>query len=87
MRQDEKKREHEDDAALVSWRARWAFFALVWTVLVVMLAVLLWPRFEPGPLHEFLLVFGTVAIVPPTLDYVFSWGIAGLLERRARRRR
>lgn len=87
MLQDDKNHDDEADATLGSWRARWAFFAVVWAVLVVMLALLLWPRFQRAPLREFLLVFGSVAVAPPALDYFFSWGIAGMLGRRTRRHR
>lgn len=84
---DPREHEQEAEATVAGWRTRWALFAVVWVLLVLLLAVLLWPRLQGAPLRQLLLAFGAVAVTPPLLDYVFSWGIAGMLERRTHRDR
>lgn len=80
-----RAREQEAEAAVAGWRTRWAFFSLVWMLLVLLLAILLWPRFQGAPLSQVLVAFGAVAVTPPLLDYFLSRAIAGVLERRVHR--
>lgn len=85
MTDDEQERKKE--ATLEGWRPRWAFFSLVWVLLVGLLASWLRPAFATLLPHELLLVTALVAVIPPALDYFFSLAIADVMERRVHKRR
>lgn len=82
----EDEQEHRKEEALESWRPRWAFFSLVWALLVLSLAIWLQPAFTALDPLELALVTALVVVIPPALDYFFSLAIADVMERRVRRR-
>lgn len=82
---NQEEREHEKEQALENWRPRWAFFSVVWVLLVGLLASWLRPAFAALLPHELVLVTALVAIIPPALDYFFSLAIADVMEKRVHR--
>lgn len=84
---EEEELENKKEQALENWRPRWAFFSIVWVLLVGLLASWLRPAFASLLPHELLLVAALVALIPPALDYVFSLAIADVMERRVHKRR
>lgn len=78
----DEPQQHETERALAGWRLRWAFFAVVWVLLVVLLSTVLWPAFATLQPRELLLVIALVAVIPPALDYFFSLAIADVMARR-----
>lgn len=82
----EDEQEHRKEEALESWRPRWAFFSVVWALLVLLLVAWLRPAFATLDTFELVLVTALVVVIPPALDYFFSLAIADLMERRVRKR-
>lgn len=82
----EDEQEQRKEQTLESWRPRWAFFSVVWGLLVLALAIWLRPAFTGLGPFELVLVTALVVVIPPALDYFFSLAIAGVMERRVRKR-
>lgn len=83
MTDDEKHLSTE--AALDAWRRRWLLFAMVWIVVVGLLAGVLWPYLVALRGLERVLVIALIAVIPPALDYFFSLAIVRLLAPRVHR--
>lgn len=84
MTEDEKALSTEQ--SLAAWRRRWLLFALVWVVVVGLIASVLWPYLDTLRDHELVLVIALIAVIPPALDYFFSLAILRLLAPRVQRR-